>query len=300
MPDLVNNVLDLIGNTPIVSLTSLGEPGCAQILGKLESRNPGGSVKDRVALAMIEDAEARGAIRPGHTIVEASGGNLGIALAVVGAAKGYHVLIVMPEGVSSELRTRLERFGASVQLTPSNLGMKGAHVATRRLVEETRDHVSLNQFENPSNAKAHREGTAQEILKAMDGKVDAFVAGVGTGGTITGVGEVLKAENPSVQVVAVEPASSPLLSEGRAGRHYIPGIGADFIPPILNREIIDEVMAVTEEQAADTAQRLTRELGLLAGLSSGANVFASLVVAKRLGQHKVVVTMLPDTGERYK
>jgi len=167
-------------------------------------------------------------------------------------------------------------------------------------VADRRDYVSLNQFENPSNAKAHREGTAQEILRSMDGKVDAFVAGVGTGGTITGVGEVLKSKSHSVQVVAVEPASSPLLSEGYAGRHDIPGIGADFIPPVLNREIIDEVMTVTQEQAADTARRLTRELGLPAGLSSGANVFASIVIAKRLGQHKAVVTILPDAGERYK
>ena len=300
MPDFVNNVLELIGNTPLVSLTSLGEPGSARILGKLERRNPGGSVKDRVALAMIEDAEARGAIQPGNTIVEPSGGNMGIALAVVGVAKGYQVLIVMPEGTPPELRSRLAHFGASVQLTPSNLGMEGAHVATRRLVEGARDHVSFNQFEKPAKAKAHREGTAQEILKAMDGKVDAFVAAVGTGGTITGVGEVLKAENPSVLVVAVEPASSPLLSEGRAGTHDIPGIGADFIPPVLNREIIDEVVTVTDEQAADTTQRLARELGLLVGLSSGANVFASLAIAQRLGPDKVVITMLPDTGERYK
>ena len=299
MPEVVDNVLELIGNTPLVSLASFSQPGSAWLLGKLESRNPGGSVKDRVALAMIEDAEARGALQPGYTIVEPTGGNMGIALALVGAAKGYSVLIVMPEGVPPERRSLLSRFGASVQLTPSNLGMEGAHMAARRLVEGKPDHVSLNQFENSSNPKAHREGTAREILKATDGQVDAFVAAVGTGGTITGVGEALKAANPSVLVVAVEPASSPLLSEGQAGPHGIPGIGADFIPPILNREIIDEVVTVTEEQAADTTQRLARELGLLVGPSSGANVFASLGIAQRLGQGRVVVTMLPDTGERY-
>ena len=299
MTGFVNNVLELIGNTPLVSLTPLGQPNSAQVLGKLEAQNPGGSVKDRVALAMVEDAEATGLLQPGYTIVEPTGGNMGISLALVGAAKGHPVLIVMPEGSTLQRRNILTRLGATVHLTPSHLGMQGARMAARRLVEEKRDYVGLSQFDNPANPKAHRDGTAREILEATGGKVDAFVAGVGTGGTITGVGEVLKAAYPSVLVVAVEPASSPLLSVGQAGEHGIPGVGADFIPSILKRDLIDEVVTVTDDQAVDTTRRLAGEMGLVVGQSSGANVFASLEVAQRLGPGHVVVTMLPDTGERY-
>ena len=299
LSEFVDNVLELIGNTPLVSLSPLAEPGAAQLLGKLESQNPGGSIKDRVALAMIEDAEARGVLRPGLTIVEPTAGNMGISLALVGTAKGYRVLIVMPESIPPERRQLVTRLGATVQFTPSRLGMEAANTEARRQVEAHSDYVSLDQFSNPANSKAHRLGTAQEILNATAGRVDAFVASVGTGGTITGVAEVLKVANPSMLAIAVEPASSPLLSQGWAGDHGILGIGADFIPAILKRELIDEVVTVTTEQAVETSQRLAGELGLLVGISSGANVFAALGIAQRLGQDRVVVTVLPDTGERY-
>ena len=295
----VDNVLELIGNTPLLSLTSLAEPGSAQLLGKLEARNPSGSVKDRAVLAMIEDAEARELLRPGYTIVEATSGNFGIALAMVGAAKGHPVLIVLPEGTPPPLRRLLTQLGATVHVTPTDLDMAGARKTAELLVHEKEDYVSLNLFDNPANTKAHREGTAQEILNDTDGGVNAFVAGVGTGGTISGVGEALKAANPSVLVVAVEPASSPLLSQGRAAEHGIPGVGADFLPAILRRDLIDEVVTVTDEQARDTTARLARETGLLVGISSGANVFASLQIAQRLGPDSVVVTILPDTGQWY-
>ena len=295
----VDNVLELIGNTPLLSLTSLAEPGSAQLLGKLVARNPSGSVKDRAVLAMMEDTEARGVLKPGYTIVEATSGNFGIALAMVGAAKGHPVLIVLPEGTPPPLRRLLAQLGATVHVTPTDLGMAGARKTAELLVQEKEDYVSLNLFDNPANTKAHREGTAQEILSDTAGGVDAFVAGVGTGGTISGVGEALKAANPSVLVVAVEPATSPLLSQGRAAEHGIPGIGADFLPAILRRDLIDEVVAVTDEQARDTTARLARETGLLVGISSGANVFASLQIAQRLGPDSVVVTILPDTGQWY-
>ena len=295
----VDNVLELIGNTPPLSLTSLAEPGSAQLLGKLEARNPNGSVKDRAVLAMMEDTEAKGVLKPGYTIVEATSGNFGIALAMVGAAKGHPVLIVLPEGTPPPLRRLLAQLGATVHVTPTDLGMAGARKTAELLVQEKEDYVSLNLFDNPANTKAHREGTAQEILSDTAGGVDAFVAGVGTGGTISGVGEALKAANPSVLAVAVEPATSPLLSQGRAAEHGIPGIGADFLPAILRRDLIDEVVAVTDEQARDTTARLARETGLLGGISSGANVFASLQIAQRLGPDSVVVTILPDTGQWY-
>ena len=300
MTSIADSVLELIGNTPLVRLQSLEAPGSAQVLAKLENLNPGGSIKDRVALAMIEDAEARGVLRPGMTIVEPTGGNMGISLALVGAAKGYRVAIHMPESVPLERRRMVTRFGADIHLTPSSLGMEGAAQTARRMIEEDEAvAVMLAQFDNPANARAHREGTAKEILEATRGQVDTFVAGVGTGGTITGVGEALKAVNPSVLLVAVEPATSPLLSQGRSGDHGIAGIGADFIPPILDRAVIDEVATVTTPEAIDTTKRLAQELGLLVGVSSGANVFAALRVARRLGADKVVVTVLPDTGERY-
>ena len=295
----VDNVLELIGNTPLLSLTSLAGRGSAQLLAKLEARNPSGSVKDRAVLAMIEDADSKGVLKPGYTIVEATGGNFGIALAMVGPAKGHPVLIVLPEGTPLPLRRLIGQLGAAVHETPADLGMAGARKTAELLVQEKTDYVSLNPFDNPINVKAHREGTAQEILRDTNGSVDAFVAGVGTGGTISGVGEALRAANPSVLVVAVEPASSPLLSQGKSAEHGIPGIGADFVPAILRRDLIDQVIAVTDEQAGDTTARLAKETGLLVGVSSGANVFASLQVAQRLGPGRVVVTILPDTGQWY-
>jgi cysteine synthase A len=295
----LNSVLDLIGNTPLVRLEALEAAGSARVLAKLESANPSGSVKDRVALAMVEDAEARGALVPGSTIVEPSAGNMGAALAMVAAAKGYRFDVVMPEGVPLERRRLVSRYGASVHLTPSALGMDGANVAVRRMVEQDRTLVRLDQFTSAANPRAHREGTGREILEATQGNVDAFVAAVGSGGTVTGVGAALKGANASVLVVAVEPATSPLLSQGWAGDHEIPGIGADFVPPILDRDIIDEVMTVTSQEATETTLRLGREMGLLVGLSSGANVFVALKLAERLGPGKSVVTVLPDTGERY-
>ena len=299
MASIADSVLELIGNTPLVRLGPMETPGSAQVLAKLENLNPGGSTKDRVALAMIEDAEAHGVLRPGMTIVEPTGGNMGISLTLVGAARGYRVAIHMPESVPLERRRLVTRFGADIHLTPSSLGMEGAAQTSRRMIEEDEAAVMLAQFDNPANVRAHREGTGKEILAATRGHVDAFVAGVGTGGTITGVGEALKAVNSSVLIVAVEPATSPLLSQGRAGDHGIAGIGADFIPPILNRAVIDQVATVTTPEAMDTAKRLAQELGLLVGVSSGANVFAALQVARRLEADKVVVTVLPDTGERY-
>ncbi|MDO8750979.1 MAG: cysteine synthase A [Dehalococcoidia bacterium] len=299
MTRIAESVLELIGNTPLVRLRALETPGSAQVLAKLESLNPGGSTKDRAALAMIQDAEAQGRLMPGMTIVEPTGGNMGISLALVGAAKGYRVAITMPESVPLERRRLVARFGATVHLTPAHLGMEGAMRAARRMLDQDRGMVMLEQFTNPANAKAHREGTGREILDATSGRVDAFVAGVGTGGTITGVGEALKAVSASVLVVAVEPATSPLLSQGHAGDHGILGIGADFIPTLLDRAIIDEIVTVTTQDAIATTKRLAQEMGLLVGISSGANVLAALRVAQRLGEGKVVVTVLPDTGERY-
>ncbi len=299
MTRFASSVLEHIGNTPLMRLYALETPGSAQVLAKLENLNPGGSTKDRAALAMIQDAEAQGRLRPGMTIVEPTGGNMGISLALVGAAKGYRVAITMPESVPMERRRLVTRFGATVHLTPAITGMEGAIQAAQRMLDQDTRMVILEQFSNPANARAHREGTGREILDATSGRVDAFVAGVGTGGTITGVGEALKAANASVLVVAVEPATSPLLSQGHAGDHGILGIGADFVPSLLDRAIIDEVVTVDTKDAIDTTKRLAQEMGLLVGISSGANVMAALLLAKRLGEGKVVVTVLPDTGERY-
>ncbi|MEE8442254.1 MAG: cysteine synthase A [Dehalococcoidia bacterium] len=288
-----------MGNTPLVRLRGLETPGSARVFAKLENLNPGGSVKDRVALAMIEDAEERGVLKPGAIIVQPTGGNMGVSLALVAAVKGYRLAVVTPESVPVERRRLVTRYGATVHLTPSHLGMEGANQATQRMLESDSDSVTLDHFSNPANPRAHREGTGREILEATGGEVHAFVAGVGTGGTLTGVGEVLKDANPSVLLVAVEPATSPLLSEGWAGDHEIVGLGADFVPSILNRDIIDEVVTATTQQAVGMTIRLAHEIGLLVGISSGANVFAALQVASRLGEGKVVVTVLPDTGERY-
>lgn len=299
MPRLARNVLELIGDTPLVQLQRIPRPGSARILGKLESLNPGGSVKDRIALAMIEEAERSGRLKPGDTIVEPTSGNTGIGLAMVAAVKGYRLILTMPEDMSAERRRLVSRFGAEVILTPAIEGMSGAVYAAESLVAQNPGYFMPQQFVNPANPTIHRLTTAQEILKATVGQIDAFVVGVGTGGTITGVGEVLKREVPGVQVVAVEPARSPVLQGGRARPHGIQGIGASFVPGVLNMQVIDEIIAVEDEDAYRMASRLAREEGLLVGISAGANVFASTVVAERLGTGRVVVTILPDTGERY-
>ena len=294
-----DGVLGLIGNTPLVRLRALEPPGSAQLLAKLENLNPGGSVKDRAALAMVEDAEARGVLKPGMGLIESTGGNMGVALALVGAAKGYQVSVVMTESVPMERRRLVVRFGATVHLTPADMGVDGSNRAAKRMLDSDEALFMLDQFNNTSNARAHQDGTGREILEATHGRVDAFVAGVGTGGTLTGVGRELKADDASVLVVAVEPDTSPMLSEGRAGDHGIAGLGADFVPPVLDRDIMDEVVTVTTQEAIDTTLRLSREMGLLVGISSGANVVAALRIAQRLGEGHVVVTVLPDTGERY-
>jgi len=296
--EIADSVLDVIGNTPLVRLHRVVPEGSAEVLAKLESLNPAGSVKDRIALSMIEDAEARGELQPGATIVEPTSGNTGIGLAMVAAVKGYRLILTMPEDMSVERRKLLSRFGAELVLTPAIEGMSGAVFAAQELVEK-HGYFMAQQFNNPANPEVHRRTTALEVLKATEGNIDAFVAGVGTGGTITGVGEVLKQHNPQVLVVAVEPARSPVLAGGKPGLTGIQGIGASFVPSVLNREVYDELIAVTDEDANAMTLRLTKEEGLLVGISAGANVFAALQVAAKLGAGKRVVTVLPDTGERY-
>ncbi|MBI4505605.1 MAG: cysteine synthase A [Chloroflexi bacterium] len=296
---IADSVVELIGRTPLVRLHRVVRPGLAEVLGKLESRNPAGSVKDRIALAMVEAAEREGRLKPGATIVEPTSGNTGIGLAMVAAVRGYRLILTMPEDMSLERRRLLERFGAQLVLTPAIEGMSGAVYAAEELVRHHPDYFMPQQFNNPANPEIHRRTTAQELLDDTAGRLDAFVAGVGTGGTITGVGEVLKARLPNVLVVAVEPARSPVLAGGRARPHAIQGIGASFIPSVLNRDIYDELIAVSDEDALAMTARLTREEGLLVGVSAGANVSAALSVAERLGRGMRVVTMLPDTGERY-
>src|SRR6266513_3737937 len=293
------SVLELIGGTPLVRLNRLPKPGGATVVAKIESRNPGGSVKDRIALAMIEDAERTGALKPGGTIVEPTSGNTGIGLAMVAAVKGYRLILTMPEDMSVERQRLLARFGAELHLTPAIEGMTGAVFAAEELVREHPDYFMPQQFENPANPEAHRRTTALEILDAVAGRLDAFVAGVGTGGTVTGVGEVLKEKLPGVRVIAVEPAKSPVLSGGRARPHAIQGIGASFVPGVLNRSIIDRIVLVRDEDAIGWSRRLAREEGLLVGVSGGAAAFAACAVAAELGPEQLVVTVLPDTGERY-
>jgi cysteine synthase A len=296
---IANNALELVGNTPMVRLDKLRPEGGAELVAKVESLNPGGSVKDRIALAMIEDAEQRGALKPGSTIVEPTSGNTGVGLAMVAAAKGYKLILTMPDDYSVERRKLVQRYGAQLILTPAIEGMTGAVFAAEELVQKNPNYFMPQQFDNPANPEIHRRTTAIEILRDTEGQLDAFVAGVGTGGTITGVGEVLREKLPGVLIIAVEPTRSPVLAGGKPGLHAIQGIGASFVPGVLNREVYDELIAVKDEDAIEVARRLTREEGLLMGISAGANVFASIQIAKRLGTGKRVVTILPDTGERY-
>ena len=296
---IADSVLDLIGRTPLVRLHRVVGAGGGEVLAKLEAANPGGSVKDRIALAMIEDAEARGLLAPGATIVEPTSGNTGIGLAVVAAVKGYRLILTMPEDMSVERRRLFGRFGAELLLTPALEGMSGSVFAAEELVREHPDYFMPQQFRNPANPEVHRRTTAREILEQTGGQLDAFVAGVGTGGTITGVGEVLRETLPAVRVIAVEPARSRVLAGEKFGMHAIQGIGASFVPGVLNREVYDEVLPVRDEDALETTARLAKEEGLLVGVSSGANVWAAAQVARRLGAGTRVVTVLCDSGERY-
>ncbi|HEX2949819.1 MAG TPA: cysteine synthase A [Armatimonadota bacterium] len=300
MPAIVDSVLDLVGNTPLVRLSRLCPPERhAELLAKVESRNPGGSSKDRIALAMLEDAERQGTLRPGGTVVESTSGNTGIGLAMACAVRGYHCVIVMPDNMSVERRNIMELYGAEVIQTPAAQGMRGANAAAEELIAKTPNSLLAAQFTNQSNPDAHRRSTAREILTQTNGQLDALVIAVGTGGTLTGIGEVLKAEIPACQIIAVEPAVSAVLSGGKPGVTRILGIGAGFIPDVLNREIIDRVIPVADEDAWATTKRLMREEGISCGVSAGAATFAALQVAGELGPGKCVVTLIPDAVDRY-
>ena len=293
------NILDLIGDTPLLPLSRVVSDGSASVLVKLEHYNPGGSVKDRVALALVEDAEDQGQIAAGGHLVYATSGNSGVALAMVAAVKGYRLTIFMPSNAPLNQRRLLQRYGVDVQLTSPNAGMAGAMRGAESLANSGNRILLLDFFRNPKAVEVHYSQTAAEILQATGGTVDGFVAGVGTGATLIGIGRRLKESNPLVQVIAVEPAGSAILSGGQPGRHMIPGIGPDFVPPLLDSAIIDSVTRVSDSQANDMALRLAREEGLLVGISSGANVSAAIQVAEDLGPGRTVVTILPDTGERY-
>lgn len=295
-------ISDLIGNTPLVELTHIEEKEGleASVVTKVEFFNPAGSVKDRIAKKMIEDAEKKGLIKPGATLIEPTSGNTGIGIASVAAAKGYKAIMTMPETMSVERRNLLKAYGAKVVLTDGKAGMKGAIAKAQELAAATPNSFIPSQFENPSNPQAHYESTGPEIWKDTEGKVDIFVAGVGTGGTVSGTGKYLKNQNPNVKVVAVEPKTSPVLSQGHAGPHGIQGIGAGFVPNTLDTSVYDEVFTVTNEQAYETGRLIAHNEGMLVGISSGAATYAAIQIAKRPeNKGKTIVVLLPDTGERY-
>jgi len=298
--NIAKDMTELIGRTPLVWLNKIGRDCSAKIAGKLEFFNPAGNVKDRIGVSMVLDAERQGKIKPGTTIVEPTSGNTGIALAWVAAAKGYKLILTMPEAMTSERKKLLGLLGAELVLTPAEDGMVGAIKKANEIVEKTDGAFLPQQFENPANPQIHRETTAEEIWQDTDGAVDIFVAGVGTGGTLTGVGEVLKSRKASVQAVAVEPSASPVLSGGRSSPHMIQGIGAGFVPDIMNMEIVDETVQIGNKEAFSMAKRLAKEEGILAGISSGAAVAAAVkVAARKTNAEKLVVVILPDTAERY-
>ena len=304
MPKLTRGIAkdstELIGNTPLVRLNRITEGAGAEVVAKLESFNPLSSVKDRIGVAMIADAESKGRINKDTVIIEPTSGNTGIALAFVCAARGYHLVLTMPETMSVERRQLLKILGADVVLTPGVEGMKGAIKKAEELAKENKNSYICMQFSNPTNPEIHRLTTAEEIWRDSDGKVDFLVAGVGTGGTITGTAEVLKKKKPGFKTVAVEPEGSPVLSQGKAGPHKIQGIGAGFVPDVLRRDLLDEIITVSNESAGETARKLAREEGILAGISSGAATWAALQVARRPeNKGKLIVVILPDTGERY-
>ena len=302
MAKIASNVLDLIGGTPLVELTDITESNGskARVLAKLEFYNPANSVKDRIGKAIIEAAEASGDLKPGGTIVEATSGNTGIALALAGAAKGYKVILTMPETMSNERRVLLRAYGAEIVLTPGAAGMKGAVEKANELVEQNEGAILARQFENEANPKIHYATTGPEIWEDTDGEVDILVAGVGTGGTISGAGKYLKEQKADVEAVAVEPAASPLLSKGEAGPHKIQGLGANFIPGTLDRNVVDEIIAVTNEDAVSTSRELAVKDAILGGISAGANVKAALELAEREeNAGKTIVVIIPDFGERY-
>ncbi|OME80704.1 cysteine synthase A [Paenibacillus sp. FSL A5-0031] len=302
MSHVVNHITDLIGNTPLVRLNRVMPEGSAEIYLKLEFFNPGSSVKDRIAISIIEEAEREGKLKPGDTIIEATSGNTGIGIALVAAARGYKAVLVMPETMSLERRNLLRAYGAELVLTPGAEGMKGAIRTAKELQEKHPDYFPALQFDNPANVKIHRETTGPEIVRAvesLDGKLDGFVAGVGTGGTITGAGEVLRDRFPDIHIVAVEPSSSPVLSGGAPGLHKIQGIGAGFVPSILDADIYNEIIQVSNDDAFETARRVAKEEGILGGISSGAAIYAAIQLAQKLGTGKRVVAVIPSNGERY-